>query len=337
MHPHPLENKKILYIGVSTFNYEKEIKAGLESMGALVDYYDERPANDIWTKLFLRLSLKKLIQSKIDTHYSNILTESKVIDYEYVLIIKLETIDKKIIESLKKTHPNAIFILYLWDSIKNYEGKEKLISYFDKAYSFDKTDCKTHKNLEFLPLFYIKAYEEISIKEKNKYDLCFIGTGHSDRYQLVKKIEKETVKYNLNLYSFFFLQSKLIYWFRRIFDKKFQSARISDFSFSSLNQKQVIEKVKASNVIIDIEHQGQEGLTMRTIETLGAAKKLITTNKNIKEYDFYNETNILIIDRTNPILKQSFFSNPYLMPDKKIYKKYSLNNWLESLFLNQNL
>lgn len=328
-----LEGKKILYIGVSTFNYEKEIKTALENMGAEVDYYDERPANDFWTKVFLRLKLKGFIQSKIDAHYSHILAKSKNIKYDYVFIIKLETIDKKILLQLKDNQQDATFILYLWDSIQNYKGKEKLLPLFNKAFSFDKTDTIKYSALNFLPLFYIPLYEK-PLVEKNEimYDLCFLGTGHSDRYKIVKEIEKKAIKIDLKVYSFFYLQSKVIFWVRKLFDKQMRNAKISDFSFTSLNQSQLLDKILKSNVIIDIEHQGQVGLTMRTIEAIGCQKKLLTTNKSIKEYDFYNENNIRIIDRNKIKIDKDFFLTPYQQLDKNIYEKYSLQSWIKTIF-----
>jgi len=329
-----LKNKKILYIGVSTFNYEKEIKLGLENLGATVDYYDERPANDFLTKVFLRLNLKSLIQSKINKYYSEVLHKTKNIDYDYVFIIKLETIDKKILKKLKDTQKDATFILYLWDSIQNYKGKERLLPFFDKAFSFDKTDTIKYNELSFLPLFYIPLYEKLPVeKDTLLYDLCFLGTGHSDRYSIVQEIKKQIKKSNLNVYSFFYLQDKKIFWIRKIFDKQMRSANISDFSFTSLNQNQLLDKILQSNVIIDIEHQGQVGLTMRTIEALGCHKKLLTTNKSIKDYDFYNENNIYIIDRNDIKLDKQFFKTPYQKLNKDIYEKYSLKNWLKAIFL----
>ena len=51
---------------------------------------------------------------------------------------------------------------------------------------------------------------------------------------------------------------------------------------------------------------------MRTIEiALGMRKKSITTNLDIKEYDFYDKNNILIIDRKNPIINKEFLETNY--------------------------
>ena len=67
---------------------------------------------------------------------------------------------------------------------------------------------------------------------------------------------------------------------------------------------------------------------MRNIEILGLKRKLITTNKDIVNYDFFNENNIFILDRNNPIIDISFLEKPYVMLNEDIYKKYSLKNWI---------
>ena len=56
-------------------------------------------------------------------------------------------------------------------------------------------------------------------------------------------------------------------------------------------------------------------------------RKLVTTNSDIKNYDFYNENNILIY--SEPInLDSPFFKNEYEELSDEMYEKYSLKNWL---------
>ena len=100
-----------------------------------------------------------------------------------------------------------------------------------------------------------------------------------------------------------------------------------------MSQDKIIEIFDNSKVVLDINHPLQFGLTMRTIECIGAEKKLITTNKNIKDYDFYNPNNILIIDRENINIDMSFFEKEYQTLPDELYKKYSLTNWLRNIFM----
>lgn len=75
---------------------------------------------------------------------------------------------------------------------------------------------------------------------------------------------------------------------------------------------------------------------MRTIEMLGGKKKLLTTNIEIMKYDFYNTDNILLLDRNNPKINVDFFGKEYKNLTDDIYKKYSINQWLKTIFKDNN-
>ena len=88
-----------------------------------------------------------------------------------------------------------------------------------------------------------------------------------------------------------------------------------------------------SFAIFDIEHPLQRGLTIRSIEALGAGKKLITTNKSIVEEDFYNPKNIYILDRESLLeIPLSFFDSPFQPIAEDIYYKYSISGWIDEIF-----
>ncbi len=55
--------------------------------------------------------------------------------------------------------------------------------------------------------------------------------------------------------------------------------RKTDFIYKQLSITEMSEITDKSNIIVDLELSTQSGLTMRTIETHGMHKKLITTNK----------------------------------------------------------
>jgi len=327
-----IKDKNILYIGPKFFGYEVEIKKTLEYFGAKVDFYDDRPSEDFFTKVFIRLKLKFLVNSKIESYYDTLFNEIKDRSYDYVFVIAPETLNYEKLSTIKDIQKTAKYILYMWDSFKNKDSFNT-IELFNRVITFDSQDARKY-NLDFLALFYIQKYEKIKMIDDFQYDICFTATAHSDRYQIVKKIEKQVIELNKKMFSFFYLPSKIMYWMRKLFIKKYAYGNIDDFSFSSLNQKEIVNIIEQSKVVLDINHPLQYGLTSRTIESLGAKRKLITTNENIKEYDFYNENNILIIDRNNPFIQKDFFQKEYIQPVNSIYQKYSLKSWIRSIFSN---
>ncbi|QXN23781.1 hypothetical protein KVP08_014425 [Shewanella putrefaciens] len=137
---------------------------------------------------------------------------------------------------------------------------------------------------------------------------------------------------NVNNFLFFFSPSKLLFLLKKVFTSELEGISINDISFKPMAFKQVINILGDSRIVIDIEHPKQNGLTMRTIEMLGMQKKLITTNKNVIEYDFYNPQNILVVDREDLSIDTSFLHSEYQPVDATIREKYSLSAWLLNLF-----
>lgn len=71
---------------------------------------------------------------------------------------------------------------------------------------------------------------------------------------------------------------------------------------------------------------------MRTFEALAMNTKLITSNINVAEYEFFTPNNIFIVDSNTSEIPLSFFSTPFDM-QFQISEKYSLFYFL---FLIQN-
>lgn len=325
-----LNNKNILFISPKFFNYEKEIVNKLREFGANVHYIDDRFDNGFLVKALLRLGIGKIIlQSKIVNYFLGELGESKFNRIDYVFALTPEAFSEKVIAIFRNKLPDAVFILYMWDSFKNRTNTPLLLEYFDFKYSFDLKDSKNY-NLNYLPLFYIDCYTSFIKKQYYQYDVSFIGTAHSDRIAIAKKIVKQlgTDKY----FFYFYFQSKILYYYNKIVNKHFKNVSKRDISFVSIDKLLLNHVVENSKVVIDIQHFDQEGLTMRTFEMLGAKKKLITTNKNVALHDFYNPNNIYILDRKKLEIEPNFLDSDYMDLPKEIYEKYSLHSWIKTIF-----
>lgn len=327
-----LENKNVFMLSVSFFNYENLIKAEMVAMGAAVDLYDERPSNSFYSKAIIRLK-RSLYQVNIDKHYKNIIENIKSKKYDYFLLIKGEVVPIFFLEFLRKENPEIVFIYYTYDSFKNNPNGRSILSYFDRRFTFDREDAIKY-NLSFRPLFYASEYATVNQQECNtyKYDLSFIGTAHSDRYSISQKLNDWCEKYNLKMFNFYFSPSETLFKFKKLTDKNFKNFDEQKISFKSLSHTQIIGIYKDSKAILDINHPGQNGLTMRTFETLGAGRKLVTTNTDIKSYPFYNENNIYIIDRQNPELEAQFFEKEFKEIENTVYFSMSLPGWIKELF-----
>ena len=87
-------------------------------------------------------------------------------------------------------------------------------------------------------------------------------------------------------------------------------------------------------IILDIAKPNQHGLSFRIFESLGMNKKIITNNRSVMEYDFYNPNNILVIDFDNLIIPKSFFETPFQPIDEAIKQKYHLRSFVQTVIGN---
>ena len=326
-----LQGKRILFFSAHLFGYQNDIRLAMESVGAIVDYYDERPANNFLVKGVIRIN-RNLLAGYINHYYNKIIKETLQKEYDYVFFIKGESISASNLRRLKQFHPEANFIIYHWDSIANNSNAQNLLPYFDRVFSFDKIDCE-RLGLHFLPLFYTPDYANIPYYDKEiKYDMLFVGTTHSDRYKLVKRIEEQIIKMGGLCLTWFYFPSKILYYKMKIQNSYLRQIPVHTFHFKPMSKELLLQLYAGSRIIIDVQHPKQTGLTMRCIETLGAKRKLIKTNYYITEYDFYNPDNILVVDRNLPYVPEKFLNEPYRDTPKEIYESYSIKNWLSSIF-----
>lgn len=327
-------NKKILLFSVQTFNLEKEIKNKLEQLGALVDYYDERPANNSFTKAIIRLK-RKLYQTQINKYYKNILEKTESSHYDYVLVIRGEVVPAFFLQEFKIHHPNCQLIFYTWDSIDNNSHPLQIISHFHRRFTFDPSDALRY-DLQLRPLFFLDQFNSIKYQKCTpEYDLLFLGTAHSDRYVIGEFAQNWCCLNGLKSFTFYYMQGRLVYLYKKLFDKTFKTFNYRKLSFKSLSIAQILDYYRKSKVVLDVNHFRQKGLTMRTFEAIGAGKKLITTNKEVIRYPFYHPNNILIIDRDEIRLKPDFFVIPYQEIQAELYDKLTIDGWLTEIFFEE--
>lgn len=326
-----LKGKSILFISPSFFGYEKSIKNRLRELGATVDYFDERPENSFWVKAFIRLNRKILFYS-IKRYYYSIYQKISNKIYDYIFVINVEAMPYSFLRDLRKQNPSAKFILYMWDSIRNKKNSISYLPYFNSVLSFDENDCKEFNLIKFRPLFFLNDYKNIASDQQFEYVISFVGTAHSDRFLLIQNIKKYIKNKHLKTYWYLYLQSRKLFLWNKIHNPAYRKAHCRDFNYRSLQKKEMINVIRKSKIVLDIQHPRQTGLTMRTIEVLGAARKLITTNTSIQSYDFYKPENILIIDRNNPIIPEAFYNEKYQPIEEGIYYKYSIDGWIDEIF-----
>lgn len=323
------KTERMLFISTTFNGYYQEIIENLKN-SYLVDWYSDRPSNSIFSRAIIRVC-PKLMKLKIAKYEQRILKEIGNKRYDVIFVILGQSFSQKFWAELRKSQANAAFIYYLWDSSTNFKCISNNYKFFDITFSFDKNDCQKY-GFEFLPLFYTKQFNVDSPNPNPNFDYSYIGTVKPGRYMIVNRILKQLDTQNLKGFKYFYLHSKYVLLYYKIkYKKEFNEVKIGDLNFKLLSREKCFELENNSKIIVDVQQPGQLGLTIRTFEALGMKKKIITTNSDIRNYDFFNENNIYIVNGDTIDFENSFFKTEFKEIDEKIREKYSIKNWTATL------
>lgn len=304
----------------------------MEADGHSVKFFSDRPSESFINKIVIRLRpslMREACLKYFKTHIDSL--QNFVPDI--VVVIKGEGLNRDAVSYMRGLYKEAAFVNYQWDSIKNVPSFHEFYDLFDHLYSFDQVDSAEY-SLKFRPLFYlgesVAHKSNISQNSEFVYHLSFIGTMHSDRYAILCKIQKN-LDSDIRYFWYNYVTDKAMFYIRKVFDYRYFFSRLSDFRFEPLPKQEVYSIFSDSNCILDVERPRQRGLTMRTLEVLSLGKKLITTNKDVVNYDLYSSGNVLVIDRDSPNVPVSFLKEPPRAIDSHLLAYYSLSTWLEEV------
>lgn len=318
-----------LLISTNFFGYPQEIVKALAARGRSALWHDDRPATDTLTKALVRLS-PKAIQHKSDQYFERIFADASRHDIRDILVIKGEALSLKMIARMRQIFPNARLTLYFWDSYRNMpKGSEKKVDFFDRAFSFDLNDVQIDKRLTYRPLFFIEKYADVQHVEQD-IDLLFVGTAHSDRIAVLDRIAR-AVPAGYDFKKILYVRSALLHRLQTISSATYRRVDPKDFVFTPIPKIEMQELIGRAKVVVDIERDVQTGFTMRTIEMLGASRKLLTTNPSIVKADFYDSQNQSCLDREAPSIDPAFLDTPWRAQDPDLLKRYSLSGWLDDV------
>ena len=324
-----LTGKTVLLQAVQFFGYDRVIVEELERRGATVDFLADRPFSKPYMQAATKL-FREQVLGPATRLYRDQLNAFGRSHYDHVIVINGQTMSVDLLKALRNENARARFTLYMWDSFNNKSYASDFIKYVDRAFSFDKECCDqfglVYRPLFFSPQFDIAASKNIPVD----FDLSFIGTAHSDRYQIISRLSR-TLPEHLKTYWYLYLQAPWVYWAYKARNPSFREARLGDFKFVPLALQEAASIFQRSGAIVDIEHAKQSGLTMRTFEAMGSGKKLITTNRRIVDEDFYHPDNIAVIDRLEPKIPEDFLSAPFAAIDSNVRARYTISGFIDEL------
>jgi hypothetical protein len=322
-----LIDKNILLFSPKTFGYEKKIKSELESMGATVFYHSDRAGEGFLVKVLTRLN-PKLLWIFSNFVFTRWLNKQLLKRCDIVFILKGEGLSPRFIKTLRLRYPLAQFIHYQWDSLDNVRHSHEKLGLFDHIASFDLDDCQRLPFIDYQPTFFTCEVKPIPNSSPTSSSLFFVGTLNGDRPRVVATIIRALDKKIQFDYSLF-VRSRLELLLRKILDRSFRVIDEQRLVFRPISAEEMGHRMDNCGAVLDIQNHHQSGFTLRTLDALAAGKKLITTNRSIRNFEFYDENRICIVDRNDPKIPDGFMDIiPHQLPDC-FYKKYSMRGWLE--------
>ncbi|RKE85555.1 hypothetical protein [Rhizobium sp. AG855] len=296
---------RVLLICPRFFDYQLRIAGVLHRLGYETVVLDDRPSSHSLYKAALRLApgLTARLTHRITMRH---LAEVEGQHFDHVLVVKGEAITRRAIGALRQWFPQARFSLYLWDAVRNNRNSKDAAPLYDAAATFDPADAARY-GWGYRPLF-----ADASVRDDNEekiYDWSFIGTLHSDRMAVLARLKRSLGDRPFFLFGFY--SSSMLAAFGKLKNMIYGHGSFGTVSTKALAATAVRQIVSQSRSIVDIEHPQQVGLTTRTIETLMAGRKLITTNTTVRQSALYDGTRICVIDRFKPEVPADFFDLPF--------------------------
>ena len=312
---------KITLISHDDWGFNRQIADELERKGHVVTNINFSTLKYKYPNFFYRIYnffLKAFLKKNLkNIHFGKqiiqILEKNKE-KQDVILTIKGDFIDPQCVLEFKKFTNKSI--AYFNDNIYRCPKIVRVIPNFDEVFSFEKEDCEKY-NLKFITNWIYTT--KLEINKPFEYQLFNISSKDK-RFSVISKIAAD-------------LKSKGIVYKIMVFDKKMKTIDPNiEFISKHIQISEVNKYINDSKLLLDISRKEQKGLTFRVFESLGLEKKLITTNSDIKNYDFYNPNNILIINEENPVIPIDFFNDEYEEIPKSILIKYNIEEWVNIVF-----
>ncbi|SFI40542.1 glycosyltransferase family protein [Halpernia frigidisoli] len=319
---------KICIISFDFWNYDEHIaatlrKKGIEAHHINIGAYKHKNFSAKITNTFSKVFLQKNIKNERRQQF--ILEELKKLGHQdQILIINPELIEEKFHLEIKKF--TSRYIAYLYDSLARCPA-ESILHLFHTIYSFDSEDVRKYG---FTKINNYNYLEKLKSEKKPEFDLVYLAS-YDERLKALYKITAKLEKLGLT-YQYVIVGKKtwkknllkMVSFTGESISKKYQTRRVQQKNIPTFYQK--------GNVLLDLVRENQSGLSFRIFEAMALGKKIITDNEALKNYDFYKPENILILNKDLSNLNSMFFETLYEPLSDDIYKKYSLDNWVETVF-----
>jgi len=314
---------KFCIISYDYFGYDKHILLELQKRNINATHIDIskfhfsysskfKKIRNFFFKLFFKKNIKQIELKKFI--FNQLLPLEK---QDIILVIRPDLIYKDThLEIKKRTNK---YITYIYDSCNRFEINHLKKDIFDDVYSFDINDCKKFGFRNISNYIYLEKKE---LKQPTDFETnIFLISSIDERSTLLNKIANYCTENQIKINFIVVGNNKSVNLNPQIVYSK------TNIFFDELKIN-----LEGAKIFLDLVRKGQNGLSFRIFEALAFQRKIITSNQSIKDYDFYNPNNILVIYEKQISIPKSFLDTPYEPLDEAIYNKYTIQNWVSTVF-----
>ena len=233
---------------------------------------------------------------------------------EYV-IISDPLITADYLKWIKKQFPDAQLIF----TYGNMVGRAKhvlpdQVSEGYRIWTFDNGDSKKYN----IRLYHTNAYYPNWVKPKlePEYDVFFVGCdkGRGEYLtQLESKLREKGLKTKFIITA----------------DGRFKKRK--SYYQKGIPYTEVINNIIRSKAILNVAIEGQQGMTIRDMESMFFGVKLITTNPNTVNMDFYHPENVYILKGMEIEGIPDFLEDDVVDVSEEIKRRHTLDKYIEEI------
>ena len=269
-----------------------------------INRYIDLPFKSIWKNIY------PLSHIKFDSKesYTIIFTDVSLCNYNYVYL-----------SEIKKKH-NLRFVLMIVNSMNRMEHAiTKELMVMDDIYTFDKNEAKRY-HFKYYPAIYSK--QEVSTTNLESEKAFFVGVSKGRLKKLVEIYDKLT---DLGIECEFYISGV----------KKEEKIVRKNIVYNQwIQYNQVLKKIAQSKYLIEVMDQNNSGITLRTLEAVSYNKKLLTNNKKVSDFEFYNPKYIQIFSDIDKI-DINFFKKEKV--EYNYHNEYSPLNFIQYINKKENM
>lgn len=302
-------SKRILIIRSNENGFERFVTSRIKAKG-----YEVVEPYSIPIKKMNKIQLLRF-RSRVPVLYKNLIGswKDRIDDYDTVIIFD-NALTIQLAKYIAAYNKQCDIKIWLWNR-RNID--RNLFLKYCSIYTFDE-DFAVENGYVFIPQFY---FDDVIIKtNSNKSRVYYIGYD-KDRYVALKRISR---LFNHNGIEFKFI-------LRKVANKEYCDENQIILVDKDIEYEDVLADISNSSCLLELNEKKQTGLTLRSLEALFGRKKLITNNKNIKNFDFYNSSNVFILGEDNEKSLVDFIGGTYIVPPDTVMEKHTFDYWFKQI------